>query len=288
MTTSPSAFSQLIRSWPWPAAFTVGVLLLIVVPEAVQAAPLSDTITQSTEMVGAWNFFRSLVNWVLVGGLILVAFANVLRISIDTYAVKKVLPTLLVAFILANFSLLISTALLDVADSLQVTVIGLAKQVAGGDTLGDFGVFKLLGYRILKAIFLPATDWTEWLKQGAGNLTVAGLGIGGASVSIVSYLGLGTSLIGPVALIVTLVLLALILLAPLLILLALTVMLIFRDYIVEVLVILGPVALIGMAFPFTRSLFQKWLNLLLTWSFMPVVAYSLLSLAVIVLEFSAK
>src|SRR5690606_16187512 len=93
-------------------------------PDAVHANQtdrLIGIIKSDAEFTSAWQFIRSLINYAMVGGLLIIAFANVLRINIDTYAVKKILPSLLVGFALANFSLFFGELSLQLASSLSVT-----------------------------------------------------------------------------------------------------------------------------------------------------------------------
>lgn len=64
-------------------------------------------------VVRGHGFLLGLVNTLLVIGFILVALANVLQIQTKTYELKKMLPTLVVGFIVANFSLFIVRAGLE-------------------------------------------------------------------------------------------------------------------------------------------------------------------------------
>lgn len=60
-----------------------------------------------------WRSMMNLVNSLVILALIAVAFANILRYQLDSYAVKKFLPTFIMAVILANFSFLISRIVID-------------------------------------------------------------------------------------------------------------------------------------------------------------------------------
>ncbi len=63
----------------------------------------------------AWQTMRSVINIILILALLLISFSNILRISIDTYAVKKALPNLVIGVILANASFLVIRYMADIA-----------------------------------------------------------------------------------------------------------------------------------------------------------------------------
>ncbi|TSC94423.1 MAG: Uncharacterized protein Athens101428_280, partial [Candidatus Berkelbacteria bacterium Athens1014_28] len=60
-----------------------------------------------------WQQVMNIVNSLVLAAFIFIAFMNILRIQLDSYAVKKILPTFIMAVILANFSFLIARILLD-------------------------------------------------------------------------------------------------------------------------------------------------------------------------------
>lgn len=63
-----------------------------------------------------WQVFMNIFNSIILAVLIFVAFMNILRIQLDSYAVKKILPAFIMAVILANFSWLIARIVLDAAN----------------------------------------------------------------------------------------------------------------------------------------------------------------------------
>ncbi len=66
--------------------------------------------------VTIWYTIMKVVDSLVLAVLIWVAFMNILRIQLDSYAVKKFLPTFIIAIILANFSFLIARMLLDIGN----------------------------------------------------------------------------------------------------------------------------------------------------------------------------
>lgn len=69
--------------------------------------------TMGGTIKGVWDKLILLSNSLVVIVLIAVAFAQILRININTYGVKKILPTLVLAIIAANFSFLFCRLLVD-------------------------------------------------------------------------------------------------------------------------------------------------------------------------------
>lgn len=81
--------------------------------------------------IDAWKIVLALANIGLVIILIFIAVVNILRIQYDTYAIKKILPILIIGIILANFSLLIIRMLIDFSNILTSIFLN-------GKTPGDF------------------------------------------------------------------------------------------------------------------------------------------------------
>jgi len=91
-----------------------------------------------------WQTMMNLVNSLVLIALVYVAFMNILRVQLDSYAVKKILPTFIMAVILANFSFLISRIVIDFG-SVAISIFLL------GDTQTNIGsVFDgLVGEQVL-------------------------------------------------------------------------------------------------------------------------------------------
>ncbi len=63
-----------------------------------------------------WKGLLDVVNSLIIIVIIMVAFSEMLRLNINTYGVKKALPTLLLAIVAANFSFLFCQILIDVSN----------------------------------------------------------------------------------------------------------------------------------------------------------------------------
>ena len=63
-----------------------------------------------------WVRMMQIVNSLVVLVLLFVAFAEILRLNITTYGIKKILPTLVLAVVAANFSYIICRFIVDIAN----------------------------------------------------------------------------------------------------------------------------------------------------------------------------
>lgn len=125
-------------------------------PDNTFARSLTDIVRDQTSAVRQfWNFWLSVANYILVAALIVMAFGTVLRI--DAYSVRKLLPSILTAFILANASLLIIGIIFDISAILtnaiwNLTDTGVADEFAKiYATWGDGFLNKASG--VIDAIF---------------------------------------------------------------------------------------------------------------------------------------
>lgn len=93
----------------------------------------SQLNSDSVKMVYKWAL--SLVNFIVLIFLIVVAFANMIRLQVDNYAIKKIIPSLIMGVVLANFSWLICRFFIEIGTLLYHYVVG----TAGGE-----GLFKAI------------------------------------------------------------------------------------------------------------------------------------------------
>jgi hypothetical protein len=85
--------------------------------------PASQEIKTLPVVQGIWKINIVLVDTILILALIFVAIVNIARISIDTYAIKKILPTLILATILAHFSILVTQLIVESSEVLVVNFV---------------------------------------------------------------------------------------------------------------------------------------------------------------------
>lgn len=220
---------------------------------------LVDWLSKS-EIVGLWKFFMSAVNYLMLIFLIFTAFANILRINIQVYAIKKILPSLIIGVILANFSLFIAkaiisfdTILVDFIQGLTISTNG-GKSIAGalfnlifGDIIGMKSLSNIWGGGWLATLF-----FTPGIGPGIGLLLI------GFVFGLVIILGLAGFFFW------------------------LWFLLQLRGFIILFLVVIAPIAFISLGFPLTQKYFQMWWSQFTKWVFMAPAVLLILALTLII------
>lgn len=189
-----------------------------------------------------WYDIMAVVNSFVLAVLIWVAFMNILRIQMDSYAVKKILPTFIMAIILANFSFLIARMLLDLAN------IAISAFLTGSQNNSITGAFNTL---IGEPVYGPqdiATKIQGYDGNYGGYITVyiikqLALMVGAFFVAILGFVFL------------------------------------VRNYFLYFLVAIAPAACMSLVLPITKKYFQQWFSQFLKWAFMPVISVFWLWLA---------
>lgn len=82
---------------------------------------VGDEVRSDGDIREFWQFVLSIANYILIAALIAMAFGTSLRL--ESYTIKKVLPNLLIGFVLANASLFIVGILFDLADLLSSQIL---------------------------------------------------------------------------------------------------------------------------------------------------------------------
>lgn len=86
-------------------------------------------------VVQIWYTVMTAVNSLVLAMLIWVAFMNILRQQMDSYAVKKILPAFIMAVVLSNFSFLIARIMIDIGN------VSISIFLDGSQTNGITGAF---------------------------------------------------------------------------------------------------------------------------------------------------
>ncbi|HPG37426.1 MAG TPA: hypothetical protein PK865_01380 [Candidatus Saccharibacteria bacterium] len=176
----------------------------------------------------AWSNFRIIGNILLLIGVLVVVFSEVIGGGIvEAYTVRKILPRLLIGAVLINLSFYIMLALIDIFNVLGNGVYSLITIPFGGGGLHKINIDIVGGV--------------------LGNLGVAGL---------VGLVGTG---IGNAILLDSLPLLGLMVLLPaFLIFLAVLFVIIIRQGLILLLLIMSPVAFALYCLPNTERYFKAW------------------------------
>ncbi len=216
---------------------------LSLAPGVAHAEPLDQELRTGGPawIYTVWRITLSLAN-VFVGVILLFfAFVNIAHIDYDTLQLKKTFPGLITGIIMANFSLVICRMMVDIASILTLTFTQDSTAMVNGI--------------LCSLTFTPQT-------------TTSGLVTLGIAVGAISAFG------GPL-----LLLLILILVAVFLGVLFLSLMMLIRKSIIEVLAAVAPLAFIMLAFPPTETYFKKWWEWFLSWTFMGPIMMALLWIA---------
>lgn len=165
-----------------------------------------------------WGFMRNLTNLFFVVIFLVMVFANTLSIDIDAYTVKKVLPRLIAAAILVQFSFVVCSLVVDLGNILGQGLPTLMPGIQGiqGASTVQKVTSGFVGVAVLGGAAAIVTGLGAWLL-------ILPLGI--------------AFLVGILSVIFTLIL---------------------RHFIIQVLVLVSPLALASWVLPNTEKFFKLW------------------------------
>lgn len=191
-----------------------------------------------------WQVARDVANLGFVLAIIIIALATILRFK--DYGAKKLLPKLIAAALIVNFSLAIAGAILNFSDS--ITVFFLEDQISqGASSIGEN----------ITAAFGPQKFFSDTSSE-------EGPPPGGESSVLAAAANSATS--GIFIIVFSLI--------AFLTLLGLAIMLIIRFVFISVLLILAPIAWLFWVIPKLEDQFHKWWKQFLRWSFFaPAVSF---------------
>lgn len=228
------------------------------------SVPLVPHITNSNFNISlVWKIILQLVDYCVVAFLIFISFANILRIQVDTYAIKKTIPTLVLGVIAANLSWFICKEIINFADILvQWIGSGLLTKANIANVSTSEGLFYALFHQIYDSARIGKS-----VIPLTGESLLIGLGL-------VTAFSSATFMIAIVGVILVSI--------PMAIFVILGFLFLARLVVVDFLIIVSPLAFIALAFPMTQKLFQQWWSQFTRWVFMAPLAYLLLAFAVFI------
>ncbi len=112
-------------------------------PENIE--PVWQVLETNRDIQNFWKDMMNLVNYFLIAILLVVAFAEILHININTYGFKKMLPSIIFAVIAANLSYFIVRILVDLANVGAAFLItqDTGALTSGLNTVGGADDFKM-------------------------------------------------------------------------------------------------------------------------------------------------
>lgn len=214
-------------------------------------------------VISVYSVSKTLVNFAVLIILLIIAFANILRVKIDTYSVKKSIPLLIFGVILANLGLPLIRTLVDFAGVLTATLVN-------GEGGSDQFVKKLVqsvyigGYDQIATVFKTVDGGTGW----AGLLGLVGF-------SAFAVLAIGPTFIAIIIGAVFLILL------PAIMFTLLGLFFVARIYVLVLLAAVSPIAFASLGFePLKNMLWGWWWKNFINWTFMAPATFFLLWLAI--------
>lgn len=219
------------------------------------------------QTTGVYKTAVNVVNLLVLIALVVIGFANILRIKMDTYAVKKSVPLLVFGVVLANLGLPIIRTIVDFAGVLTATFITAVSQE---------GTKSAFVEELIKSIYHGGVSTL------AGALTALDQGTGGWT-SVLTVIGLSTFAITAFTpfLIAVLLLALFLIFFPALLLLFLGLLFVARIYVIVILAAVSPAAFVSIGIePLRGRVWSWWWSQFLKWTFMAPASFFLLWLGI--------
>jgi len=214
--TGPAAAVVTVLAWIiYPFAYAAGLLLTFLIWMFIEVIQYNHFIDVDTVIKG-WVIIRDLCNMFFVLILLTIAFATILRV--ESYQLKKILPKLIIAAVLINFSRTIFGLIIDFGQVVMMTFVS---------GFAQFGANE----------FVKAFQINEYLSFANTHISTEGVGV---------LATLGALIAGFAALLITLVVV--------IVFLAIIVM---RIIMLWVYTILSPLVFLGHAFPAAQKYTQQ-------------------------------
>lgn len=218
--------------------------------------------------VSVYRVSQNLVNFGILIILVVVAFANILRIKLDTYAIKKTVPLLIFGVIMANLALPIIRTIVDISGVLTATVIG---------EIGDLGTRASFTDTLIRTVY---SGGAELIGQTLSSLDGGGSAGWGDALALVGIPVFAVAALGPFLVVLIVGFLALIF-VPAIIFFSLGVLFVARIYILVILAAVSPIAFASLGFePLKGKLWGWWWKQFINWTFMAPATFALMWLAV--------
>jgi hypothetical protein len=185
-----------------------------------------------------WSVMRNLANVMFMIGFLAIIYSQITSVGLSNYAIKKMLPRLIVAAVLVNISYWICAIAIDASNILGYSIQDIFMSIRENLVGPEGNTWELINWQSITGAVLAA-------GAGATALTVAGISfVAGAGSSIFLLLPI---LVG----VLMAVLVALLIMAA-------------RQAIITILLVISPLAFVAFLLPNTDKYFEKWRSIGLT------------------------
>jgi len=220
--------------------------LVKLVLSGIEGVLAATNFTNVPAVKTAWGIVRDICNMFFILILLAIAFGTIL--GLESYHAKRLLPWLVIAIILVNFSMMICGIIVDFS---QILMIGFLSPLSG---------------QSLAKVLLNGLKINSYGSVAAGTSFKSLKGSGLGDVFLKTFLSLVT------------------LIGVLVILFVLLIMLVIRLVAIWILVTLSPLVFVAQILPATQQYAKKWWNEFLKYvMFGPAIAFFLM-LTVLVIK----
>jgi hypothetical protein len=242
-----------------------------------------------------YNRILQILNLILILAMIVVALANILQVGMNNYQIKKIVPGLILGFVVANLSFFAMRASLELVDKISQEIVQFSNistkvTVAGGGTttvngIGDprkafisaFSEFPWTHDQIVKDGLFGPTPLCTTFADGSANLTDAcgtnAVDQASAAVTGPDIQKILEQLVDTSAEVL-----------PVIFLLILGLLFLVRRLIFFVLFPTAPLAVFGLFFPPLKEIWTKWFAFCKDWLLLPPIASGFLLFSLLFLN----
>lgn len=214
----------------------------------VISAPIS--LTHEPVVTAGWEISRDFVNIFFVIALVIIALATILRI--ESFQAQKLLPKLIIAAILVNFTPVICGLILDIAN--VIMNVFRTPVLDGGNLFVSHNATInaiISAQSETNSIWSGITAFVDNLVDPKASIGLIGLLISGIFFNTILFIALS----------------------------AYALIFFFRIAVIWILVILSPFALVGYFFPMFKKVFGQWWQQFFQWSIIGIPLFFFLYIA---------
>jgi len=229
-------------------------------------------LTQDQPIGQIWDITRNVVNVLFILMFILISIMTIMRYQPEQWHIRVLLPKLLVALVLANFSLLLVQALLDLNNFITYTIFTLS-----GDVLSSFQLAN-------------GTDAIAASKIGGGVATAVVGGLGGTMVNAgMGLLSYSSFAIGAPSILIAIASFALSFFVVVFMqVLSLLLIFMMRYAVIWLLVVVGPAVMLMDVLPWFSGWQDRWLKMVIGVAFMQTAVAGVLAVGVLIMSFGSQ